>query len=144
MSQPQDDARAVRRVIAQFSSGIANLDPAAMYAVWDRDYEGGVYQPEELVEPLFTAEEVRDYLDKFPSILEEASDIRSLDFRVDVLGDVAHAYSRSSARLTFHKLPEPVEGEVRQTFVLRKRDGQWRFIHYHESRVTPGFEEALH
>jgi ketosteroid isomerase-like protein len=53
------------------------------------------------------------------------------DVSVDVIGDVAYAFC------TFH-----FEGEIsgnkhtadgRNTFILRRKNGAWKVIHYHDS-----------
>jgi hypothetical protein len=75
-----------------------------------------------------------------PEVIKGVEGVRPIDFNIDVLDDVAHAYARAWVRLSFHKLDQAVEGEVRQSFFLRKTKSGWRIFHYHESRLTPGFE----
>jgi ketosteroid isomerase-like protein len=135
----EDDLRQVRNVIARFSQAFAKTDVAGVREVWDEVYENPVYQPEECLEPLLTQEAVRTYFESLPSVIRGVSDVRTIDFRVDVLDDTAHAFTRAVASLHLCDRADPLVGEVRQSFVLRRRDGKWLLIHHHESRLTPGF-----
>jgi ketosteroid isomerase-like protein len=40
-------------------------------------------------------------------------------------------------------VPESVDGQIRQSFFLRKRADGWKIVHYHESRQPTGFERAV-
>lgn len=137
--------REVQRVIARFGRAFSApaVDVQGLVDLWDAEYPSPVYQPEELVTPARTWDEVRGYFERLPAQITGMSDIRPLDVRVDVFGDVAYAYARTWGSLGVVKRDEPLEGEVRQTFVMRRRDGAWRIIHYHESRLTPGLEDAV-
>jgi hypothetical protein len=42
-----------------------------------------------------------------------------------------------------HNLPEAYSGNVRQTFVVRRVDGAWKIIHYHESLQSMPTPEEL-
>lgn len=142
--QETGDFEAVKKVIGRFSRAFAQADGASCWELWDQEYSAPVYQPEEIPNALLKPAKIKAYLMKLPEILESASDIRPVEFNVDVLdGGFAHAYARAWVSLSFHQIPGNVDGEVRQSFVLRKHNGAWRVIHYHESRLTPGFEDVM-
>ena len=133
----------VRRAVAEFSRAFAAADAERLAAMWDDEYPHPVCQPEETLEPYLTQESLRSYIDHIPKVIKGVTGVRPIDFRVDVLGDIAVAYARAEATLEFVRDGGRLEGEVRQSFVLRRRDDGWRLIHYHESRLTPGLEEYV-
>ena len=45
--------------------------------------------------------------------------------------------------MVVHNLPDAYSGNVRQTFVVRKVDGAWKIIHYHESLQSMPTPEEL-
>jgi ketosteroid isomerase-like protein len=139
------DVDQVRRAIGHFGRAFAApaVDVDELRRLWDKEYPDPVYQPEELPEPLRSWAEIDDYFGKLPERIDGVSHVRPLDFRVDAVGDLAYAYARASARLGVRHREETLDGEVRQTFVLRRRDGHWLLIHYHESRLTPGLEDVV-
>jgi uncharacterized protein (TIGR02246 family) len=137
------DEDEVRRTVAEFGRAFAATDSERLIELWDEEFPHPVCQPEETLEPKLTHDGVREYIEHIPSVIKAVTDIRPLDFRVDVLGDVAVAYARAEATLQFVRGDGSLPGEVRQSFVLRNRDGAWRLIHYHESRLTPGLEEYV-
>jgi ketosteroid isomerase-like protein len=137
------DEDEVRQAVAEFSRAFAAADAERLAAMWDEEFPNPVCQPEETLEPFLTHEGVRSYIQHIPEVIKGVTGIRPIDFRVDVLGEVAVAYARAEATLQFARDDHSLEGEVRQSFVLRRRDGAWRLIHYHESRLTPGLEEYV-
>jgi ketosteroid isomerase-like protein len=140
-----DVAREVKGVMARFGRAFSApaVDVEGLIALWDPEYPDPVYQPEELEAPLRSWPELRAYFEGLPAQITGVSDIRPLDIRVDAAGDLAYAYVRAWGSLGVVRRDEPLEGEVRQTFVMRRRDGAWRLVHYHESRLTPGLEDAV-
>jgi ketosteroid isomerase-like protein len=140
-----DGVRDVRRVIGRFGRAFSApaVDVAELIALWDVEYPDPIYQPEELEAPLRSWPDLRAYFESLPTQITGVSDIHPLDMRVDVVGDVAYAYTRTSGSLGLVRRDEPLEGEVRQTFVMRRRDAEWRLVHHHESRMTPGLEDAV-
>lgn len=133
-----DDIKAVKKTIGVFGAAFAKRDVDTILSVWDDQYETPMWQPEEILEPLLTQEAVQGYFRNLPNAIKGVTDIKPMNFAVDVIGDFAHCLSRATATIHLHDRPS-VTGEVRQTFILRKRDDKWRLIHQHESRLTPGF-----
>jgi uncharacterized protein (TIGR02246 family) len=135
-----DDAR---KVVADFSRAFAAADAEKLAALWDDEFPAPVCQPEETLEPYIGIEAIRSYINHIPEVIKGVTNIRPVDFQVDVLGDIAVAYARADATLQFAREDASLEGQVRQSFVLRRRDGDWRLIQYHESRLTPGLERYV-
>ena len=132
-----DVMRVVRRWARSFGSG----DAAAATAVWDTAYSEVVYQAEEFPEPLRSVGEIAYYNERMAELVQ-VQDPELVEMHADVIGECAWCYMRGRARLTIAGFP-PVSGETRQTFVLRRAEGEWRVIHYHESRETRELREPL-
>jgi ketosteroid isomerase-like protein len=142
---PAGTEREVRDVLARFGRAFSApaVDVQGLIALWDSEYPDPIYQPEELEAPLRSWPEVRAYFEELPTVITGVSGIRPLDVRVDVFGAFAYGYVRAWSSLGVIRRAEPLDGEVRQTFVMRRRDGRWRLFHYHESRLTAGLEDAV-
>jgi uncharacterized protein (TIGR02246 family) len=137
------DEHDVRKAVAAFSRAFAAADAEKLAALWDDEFPNPVCQPEETLEPYIGMEAIRSYINHIPEVIEGVTDIRPIDFHVDVVGDVAVAYARAEATLRFARENATLPGQVRQTLVLRRRDDGWRLIQYHESRLTPGLEKYV-
>jgi ketosteroid isomerase-like protein len=143
--EPSADEKAVFGLIRRFGRAYASGDVEVFMSIWDDEYgDRLVYQPEELGVEVNGLEALRAYFEHVPEVVREFRDIRPIDFRVEMLDGFALVHNRFWVRLALTKRPFSVDGQVRQTFVVRKRDdGEWKAIHYHESRLSPGFEEAV-
>jgi ketosteroid isomerase-like protein len=135
-----DDAR---KAVAAFSRAFAAADAEKLLALWDDEYPNPVCQPEETLEPYIGIEAIASYINHIPVVIKGVTDIRPIDFQVDVVGDIALAYARAEATLQFAREDGTLAGQVRQTLVFRRRDDGWRLIQYHESRLTPGLEKYV-
>lgn len=134
---------AVVAVVRRFSRAFDRFDTEQFLSTWDADAEQIVYQPEELRDAIFDLEALRRYFDNLPSVIRGFRDIQVLDFKLDVDGDVATLYVRFWCRIAFARVPQTADGQIRQSFVLRRRADGWRIVHYHESRQAAGMEEAV-
>jgi uncharacterized protein (TIGR02246 family) len=136
--------QAVLDVIRRFARAFTDRDTDAFMSLWDAEYgDRIVYQPEELCEAVHGREEVRRYFEHVPSVVVAIRDVKPVDLKIEVLGELALVHNRFWCRLALHRNPFVYDGQVRQTFVLRQRDGAWHLLHYHESRQSPGFAEAV-
>lgn len=133
----------VVKVLRQFSGAFQTFDTDSFISTWDESMESIVYQPEELRHPIMSLKDLRAYFDNVPNVVKKMHDIRVIDFDIDIDGDVAIVYVRFWCRIAFAKVVETVDGQIRQSFILRRRDGEWKIVHYHESRQAPGFEQAV-
>lgn len=134
---------AVKKVIRRWARAFSATDADEILGVWDETYPMIRHQAEEFPDPIRGWDELTHYN---RAMMTLASDLRGqavADLDADVLGDVAWCYLRGRITFDVPGMDEPISGEARQTFILRKRDGEWKVIHYHESRETPGLREPL-
>ncbi|MQA81826.1 MAG: hypothetical protein GEV10_25710 [Streptosporangiales bacterium] len=143
--EPSPEEKAVVAVIRCFAKAFATHDTDMFMSVWDQEYgDRIVYQPEEIGTDVKGLDGVKAYFDHVPQVVRALRDVKTLEFRAELLEDnYALVHNRFWCRLALHKRPFVYDGQVRQSFVLRKRDGEWKVLHYHESRQSPGFEEAV-
>jgi ketosteroid isomerase-like protein len=142
-SKIEDERSAVVGVVRQFSEAFGRFDVDALIGLWDDSARRIVYLPEELREPIFDLKALRAYFENVPNVVRRMHDVKVIDFELDVDREVATVFVRFWARIAFAKVPETVDGQIRQSFVLRKRDAGWKLVHYHESRQAAGFERAV-
>lgn len=147
MSEQTSDAKQreeqVVKVLRRFSGAYNTFDTDSFMSAWDEDAERIVYQPEELRYPILDLAKLREYFDNVPNVVRKMHDVRVIDFQIDIEGDMATVYVRFWCRIAFAKVPETVDGQIRQSFILRRRGEDWKLVHYHESRQAPGFERAV-
>jgi ketosteroid isomerase-like protein len=130
------DERDVLRAIRAFIRTFENFDVEAMVAAWDDKAEQIVYQPEERAAPMFSIAEVREYARTLPDFFVKATDVSLIDKKVLVMGGAtAHVYIRLSCSIELTS-GRHINGQLRQSFMLTKRDETWRLVHYHESRQS--------
>ena len=127
------DETDVRAVCEAFGRAMQAMDFGAIEALWDRDYEHFVYQPEEFERPCRSWDEFKSYLDYIPGVVET---VRWQDREVDVavLGDAAIVFAQVHLGFDLKGVEEPMEGDVRFTYGLRRTAEGWRLFHAHESR----------
>jgi ketosteroid isomerase-like protein len=134
MGTVEQDKRDVAAVIEQYRLGFATLDVETLNDIWDQGYENIIYIPLEAADPVRGWAAVEQYYNRVASLLR-ARVMTVSGLSVDVIGDVAYAFC------TFH-----FEGEIkgknhtadgRNTFILRRKNGAWKVIHYHESGPGP-------
>jgi uncharacterized protein (TIGR02246 family) len=143
--EPSPEEQAVVAVIRRFAKAFSAHDTDAFMSVWDHEYgDRIVYQPEEIGTDVKGLDGIKAYFEHVPHVVRALRDVKTIEFRVELLdGDYALVHNRFRCRLALQKRPFTYDGQVRQSFVLRKRDDEWKVIHYHESRQSPGFEEAV-
>lgn len=129
----QDD-RTIRSAVTAFAEAMKAMDQVALEALWDREHEHLVYQPEEYERPCRTWEQIVEYWSYIPGAVSEIAEWRGLDLDVAVLGDAALVYAAFRTVFVLRESGESLEGDVRFTFGLHRVGDTWRFIHCHESR----------
>lgn len=137
------DRDAVKRVVRRWARAFSANDAEGVLAVWDSTYPHIIHQAEEFPDPIRGWDELRHYNTTMMKIASNLRDQAVADLEADILGDVGWVYLRGSITFDVAGMDEPICGEARQTFILRKRDNEWRVIHYHESRETPNLREPL-
>lgn len=128
------DETNVRAACDAFGRAMQAMDFAALDALWDRDYEHFVYQPEEFERPCRNWDEFMSYLAYIPGAVESVLEWREIDTDVAVIGDAAIVYTLVRIGFKFKGVEEPLEGDVRFTLGLRRTADGWRLFHCHESR----------
>jgi len=138
--QAASEEKEVAAVVRRFANNKFDVD--GFLATWDDEAGEVLYQAEERLAPFFTLDDVKAYFEGLADVIRAVRDVGVVDYKVRLLGDVATVYTRAWCRISFARVPRPVDGQVRQSFVLRRRPDGWRIVEYHESRQAPGFEEA--
>ncbi|HEY2717634.1 MAG TPA: nuclear transport factor 2 family protein [Solirubrobacterales bacterium] len=141
-TETRTDEDAILATLRRFSRAFDSFDTEQFMSTWDEEAEI-VYQPEELLHPIFDRDELRAYFDHLPEVIRRFNDNRVIDFKLHRHGELATVYVRFWSRISFAKVPQTADGQIRQTFVLRRREGSWLLVHYHESRQASGMEEAV-
>lgn len=106
-----EDETSIREACKAFGHAIQAMDPAAMRRLWDYTFDHLVYQPEEYERPCRNWDEIVSYLSYIPGVA--------------VVGDVAIVYSLVMTSFQIKDAEEPLEGEVRFTFGLRRTPEGW-------------------
>jgi len=126
----------VQAKVDEWLGCIENLDFERMPKVWDMDFVGLVYQPEEYEEPWTTGEELLKYWANVPTIIENVPAWHATRHEITVIGDVAVVFSILETSIKIKEVPKKFEGPVRLSMALRRTDDGWKLIHYHESRLV--------
>jgi ketosteroid isomerase-like protein len=137
MVASEQDRQQIAAVIEQYRRGFATVNVEDLKTLWDHDYDNIIYIPLEAAQPLRSWARVEQYYHSVSESLERVRTMVVSDLSVDVFGEIAYAFC------LFH-----FEGEVkgqsqlrladgRNTFILRRKDGTWKVIHYHESCSGP-------
>jgi ketosteroid isomerase-like protein len=112
------------------------FDFRAMAAVWDSTFDGLLYLPQELAEPLRNWEEITDYWATWPAVMDGVFEWRELSRRLVLVGGVALVHSSLATSISIGDVAAPFDGMMRYTLGLRKAAAGWRVIYCHESRLV--------
>jgi ketosteroid isomerase-like protein len=132
MTTTTNEKKAVEAVIKEWLDALNKNDAKRVRATWDSTYPHLIYIAEENNDAIHGWAGVEGYYGGLERDVSRA-DWKIDNLKIDVLGDVAWVY------LTFvveaHIIPfnRTMVFPGRNTFILRKVKGQWKFIHYHES-----------
>jgi ketosteroid isomerase-like protein len=126
----------VRAACDAWIAAVNALDFESMKALWDADFGGLVYQPEEYEDPMYRWEDILTYWSNVPTIVESVPEWREIDSQIGVVGDAALVYSKLWTSIRIRAVEKPFDGELRCSLGLRKTPSGWRLIHYHESRLV--------
>jgi len=132
MAVSEQDKKQIAAVIEQYRCGFATMDVEGLKSIWDQEYDNIIYIPQELALPVRGWAAVEQYYNRVAGLLKQVHAMTVSEVSVDVIEDVACVFC------CFH-----FEGEMqgqrhladgRATFLLRRKSGAWKVIHYHESR----------
>lgn len=142
-SADREAQRSVENAVARFARAMGAFEAEAVVALCDEETHAFVYQAEELDGPIRSIERLRDYVVHAPRIIDSITEVSVLESAVEIHGDIAVAFYRSWARIRVAATHEVIDGQVRQSFVFRRRPGGWRLSHYHESRQAAEFRSLV-
>jgi ketosteroid isomerase-like protein len=134
MAAREQDRRQIAEVIEQYRSGWETMDCNGLKAIWDRDYDNSISIPLEAAKPHTDWAGVEEYYKNVAAFVEWVKAMRVSDLSVDVFGDIAYALCHVHAEVAFQGQSQPLILDARDTFILRRKGGAWKVIHYHESR----------
>ena len=135
MTDDRTAERAVLQVYDDWRRAFASVDGRAMKALWDHDFDGLIYQAEERPDPIYDWSGIAAYWDGVHEILERVGEWTEVSRKVAIAGEVAFVYAKTMTSLKIVGVPKEFAGELRSTLGLRRRDGRWLLVHYHESRA---------
>ena len=136
MTSGEQDKQEITAVIEQYRRGFATMDVEDLKAIWDREYDNIIYIAQELAQPVQGWTGVEQYYKRVTSSLEHVRTMTVSDLSVDVMGEVAYAFCIFHFEGEIKGQSQPRIADGRNTFILRRKSGAWKVIHYHES--APG------
>lgn len=144
---PADDQESQRdevtRVVRRWAKAFASGDADGVLAQFDSEYASLLHQPEEFPGPIRGWDDLTHYYRRMVELSTNMRDHALAEIEADVVGETAWCYLRGSVTFDIAGSDASVSGEARQSFLLRRRGDEWKIIHYHESRETPGLREPL-
>ena len=128
----QQDKSQVEAVIRDWQAAFTAKSVERLKDLWDKDYSQLMYIAEEDNDPHRGFDAISKYYSNIPEF------VKSLDWTVkettvDVIGDMAYAYVEFVVKAELKDVDHQMTFDGRNTFILKRTDGQWKFIHYHES-----------
>ena len=136
MSKEQDLA-AIEEVYQKWCTAWRNLDTKLQVSLFDKEDSMIAYQSEENRGPCFSHDQIAKYWSVATTVLagvERWEPVAENMKKVSYGGDFAMIYVVMNTILRIQGGAEPFPGELRASIGLRKKDGEWKIYHYHESR----------
>jgi len=128
------DKQDVEVLYKKWCSAFQSVDAPRMKSLFDQSFDGLIYQPEEIPDPMFTWDVIDKYWDAIPSIVESIPEWRELTSQVSVDGNSATVYLKLQTHIELIGAQKPLIGELRVTLGAHKVDNEWKLIKVHESR----------
>jgi uncharacterized protein (TIGR02246 family) len=132
------DTARVAAVVESWRQAFEASDAEGLKALWAQTHPGVTYQPTERETPLTSFSEISDYYDQACTLLRSKA-WRIWDVQVDVLSpDTAFAFALMDMLVEANDPQQPGEHywQGRVSFVLTKRDGDWKIVHYEDSTLN--------
>jgi ketosteroid isomerase-like protein len=127
---------AVRETVQAWLEAVKGMDFESARELWDAEFEGLLYQPEEHSVPMTEWNAIQRYWGNVPALVERVPKWDEISSVVAVVDRVAVVFSRIRASIKIRDVAKTFDGEVRCSFGLRQADTGWRLFHYHESRLV--------
>ncbi len=128
------EEEAVVNTYNAWAKAFQSVDAEAMKSLFDQDYAGILYQAEEQTEAFYTWQAIDEYWSAAPGIIDRIPEWRELTRKVSLDGDSAYVFSKLQTHLEVKGAKRPLLGELRVSMGMHKSAGEWKIIHYHESR----------
>jgi ketosteroid isomerase-like protein len=134
MAANEYDRQQISAVLDQYSSSWTAMDFARLKGIWDAEYDNIIYIPEEAAQPVRGWAGIEAYFKNAATALERVKMMKVSEVSIDVFGDTAYAFCNFHFEGDLKRLPQTFIADGRNTFILRRKDGKWKVVHYHESR----------
>jgi ketosteroid isomerase-like protein len=146
MTASEQDRQQIAAVIEQYRRGFATVDVEVLKAIWDQDYDNIIYIAQEMAQLVWGWTGVEQYYERVAESLERVRTMTVSDLSVDVLGEVAYAFCTFHFEGEVKGQSQPRIADGRDTFILHRKSGMWKVIHFHEScpGPVPITEEGKH
>ena len=132
MVASQQEKSEVAAVIRDWQTAFTAKTAEGLQSLWDEDYPQLIYIAEEDNDAHRGFDSISKYYSNIPAFVQSI-EWTIKETSIDVIGDMAYAYIEFLAKGEITGIDHQLTFDGRNTFILRKRQGQWRFIHYHES-----------
>jgi ketosteroid isomerase-like protein len=137
-AQESQDKEKIKEVLEKYRTGWLKLDTNILKSIWDQEYKNIVYVAVELKKPIYGWAGVKDYYERTAKELLQVKDFTLQNISLDIFHDIAFAFATYHFEAISKTGKEPIGGDGRISFILRKKGNQWLLIHYHESAApTP-------
>lgn len=131
-----NDTAEIAGIIERFVAAFCVVDSEAMKTFFAQDYPDIVHQSEENPRALTSYEEIARYWDhQVAHDLEAIPLVEDTDLKIHVIGDVALVYLYAVATVKMPGAKALWKAPFRATIALRRLEGAWKIIQYHESRI---------
>lgn len=137
MTITEQDRQQIVTVVEQYRRGFATLDVETLKAIWDQEYDNIIYVAQEAVQPVRGRARVEQYYKSAFEVLSRVKTMTISDLSLDVFGEIAFAFCTFHFEGELQGESEPRIADGRNTFILRRKNGEWKVIHFHESCPGP-------
>jgi uncharacterized protein (TIGR02246 family) len=125
-----EDTAKIRELLDRFERGWRKANAADLIGLWDPTCSDSIYIAAERDEPVYGFAGVKQYYTDAVAMFPITS-MKIDNVHIHEYGSVAFAYCEIAIGFKVEENEHLVH--PRATFVLRKREGQWYCIEYHES-----------
>lgn len=135
-AEQKEEIAAINEVYKQWRQAWLSFpDTTLMLSLFDKEFDGIIYQAEENPSGLTSYKEIETYWHNARNLLEKVTDWSELSKSVAMPGpNVAIVWAEVMTALKTTILAEQVCGKIRCSIGLRKGGHGWKIVHYHESR----------
>lgn len=144
MPDSKQDVAAIEELYQDWKKAwLAFPDTTLMLTLFDRNFNGVIYQAEENPSGLPSYKDVDAYWHAAHNMLVKVSDWTEMTKSVAILSPtVAIIWAELMTGLRTTLLPQDVCGKIRCSIGVRKSDQGWKIVHYHESRQLLAEKDA--